>query len=57
MRLTEAAIAPISAPIFIVFAIIKREMIGSTTFLLEYFFPKMVASPLPVNKPILPHIS
>ena len=37
MSLTDADIAPISAPIFIVFAIKRRLTIGKTIFL-EYFF-------------------
>ena len=55
-RLIEAAIALISAPAFIVFAISRRKIIGITT-LLEYLFLIMADMPLPVKSPILVHIS
>lgn len=54
--LAEDAIALISAPIFIVFAIKRRKTTGKTT-LLEYFFLTIAARPLPVKRPILAHIS
>ena len=38
------------------FAIRSSVIIGNTVFL-EYFFLMTPANPLPVNKPILPHIS
>ena len=37
IRLADAAIAPMSAPTFIVFATKRRKMRGKTIFL-EYFF-------------------
>ena len=55
-RLIEAAIALISAPEFIVFAI-KRRKIRGITILLEYFFFIMADNQLPVKSPILAHIS
>jgi len=54
--LIDAAIEPISAPMFIVFAIRRRLAIGKTTFL-EYLFFITQAKPLPVTRPILAHIS
>src|SRR5919197_2507602 len=48
--------APISAPMFIVFAIRRRIVSGKTIFL-EYFCFIIAASPLPVTRPILAHIS
>jgi len=47
--------APISAPIFIVFSMRMRLEIARTIFL-EYFFFMTAANPLPVTRPILAHI-
>src|SRR5919197_4295931 len=54
--LIDAAMAPISAPMFIVFAIRRRIVIGKTIFL-EYFCFIIPPNPLPVTRPILAHIS
>ena len=56
MILTEADIAPKSAPILIVFAINRRLDIGYT-ILVEYFFFISAAKPFPLRRPILAHIS
>src|SRR5436309_4895121 len=48
--------APMSAPMFIVFAMRTRLAIVRTTFL-EYFFFMTAANPLPVTRPIRAHIS
>jgi hypothetical protein len=55
-RLNEAAMALISAPEFIVFAINSKKIMG-ITILLEYFFFMTADKPFPVKRPILGHIS
>src|SRR5919109_5036966 len=54
--LTDAAIAPMSAPMFIVFATRRRDTSGKTTFF-EYFLLIIPAIPSPVANPIRAHIS
>jgi alpha/beta superfamily hydrolase len=54
--LTAAAIAPMSAPMFIVFATRRRDTRGNRT-LLEYFLLIIPAIPSPVANPIRAHIS
>src|SRR5919109_4901365 len=56
ISLTDAAIAPISAPMFIVFAIRRRPAIGKTTFF-EYFLFNTLPKPEPVTRPIRAQIS
>jgi hypothetical protein len=56
IRLADAAIALMFAPMFTTFAIKRRVTIGKTTFF-EYFFLMIVASPLHFKGPILAHIS
>lgn len=56
MILIEADIAPKSAPILILLAIISRLDIGYTT-LVEYFFFIKAAKPFPLKRPIRAHIS
>src|SRR5215208_1119097 len=55
LPLTDAAIAPMSALMFIVFATIRRDTSGKTTFF-EYFFLIIPAIPSPVTNPIRAHI-
>lgn len=52
----DAAMAAMSAPMLIVFAIRRRLIIGKTTFF-EYFLFITKANPLPVTRPIRAHIS
>ena len=56
MILTEADIAPRSAPILMVLAIIRRLDMGYT-ILAEYFFFIKAANPFPLKRPIRAHIS
>ena len=56
INLIDAAIAPISAPMFIVLAKRRRLTMGRRIFL-EYFFLMTAAKPPPVTSPILAHIS
>lgn len=56
ISLANAAIAPISAPIFIMFAIRRRHAVGKTTFF-EYFLFNTPPKPEPVTRPIRAQIS
>ena len=55
-NLTEEAITPMSTPIFMVLATIRRVASGNN-ILFEYFSFMTLPKPEPVARPILPHIS
>jgi len=54
IKFVDAAIAPMSTPMFIVFAIKRSDVIGKTTLFENCFF-NALPKPTPVTSPIRAH--